>query len=189
MIALASEPVVSVICDEPEGSIERHVYPMALTPENIKTFWDKASQHRVLFTDEINGDFGRFCEVFIGQRDDGKPFSRGLFWRIDDFIGMYYMTEISLYDAIVHFTFFDGRYRGRAKLTKEMLSYGFNRYGFRRLSTEIPLYAPRFTFGFVNKLGFKSEGRKRKAVEYKGEWFDIALFGILREEVNGHEIS
>jgi RimJ/RimL family protein N-acetyltransferase len=182
MQVIATEPpVVSAICDEPEGSVERHVYPMRLTPENLRTFYEKASEFRTLFIDEVNGDFHKFAEMFIGNEGD-RVWATGLFWIVDDFVGIYYMTNIRQHDAEVHYTFFDRRHLGREELTKQMLKFVFKKFGFWRLTTEIPYYASKHTFNFVFRLGFKREGRRRKAVMYKDELFDTMLLGILREE-------
>lgn len=181
-------PVLTVECNEPKGVVTRNVYPMALTIDNLKTFWEKASKFRTLFTEEVNGDFKKFLELFISQ--DGELYRvHGLFWVVDDFVGVYYMTNITDIDAKVHYTFLDRRHTGREVMTRMMLKYAFDKYKFRRLSTEVPLYVGEAVFGFVNALGFKKEGRKRKCVLYKNEWFDVALFGLLKEEAEQWELD
>jgi RimJ/RimL family protein N-acetyltransferase len=179
-------PVVVAACDEPEGLIERHVYPMPLSIENLRTFWEKAQQFRTVFGDEVNGDFKKFLELFISQEGDSFR-AHGLFWVIDDFVGVYYMTHLTEVECQVHYTFFDRRHKGREELTRAMLRYAFNKFGFQRMSVEIPMYASRHTFGFTYALGFKKEGLKRNCVYYKGEWFSATCFGLLREAaLNGH---
>jgi RimJ/RimL family protein N-acetyltransferase len=166
--------------------VVREVRPLILTRANLLKFYEKAQKHRVLFSDDVNGDFKKFCEVFISQCTHGEIHGHGLLWVIDDFVGVYYITHITELDAQVHFTFFDGRFKGRTDLTREMLSYGFKKYGFARLSVEVGYYVPQPVFRFILDLGFKQEGRRRKAVMYKGELFDVACFGILREDLNGN---
>ena len=175
---------VQVVCHEPEGDITRRVKQMALTPQNLRTFWDKARQFETLFTAEINGDFRKFLEVFLRQLPDGSVESNGLFWLVDDFVGILYLTDIIAgVDAHAHFTFFDKRLRGREELVKQMLQFVFARYKFQRLTVEAALFASPSTFKFVERLGFKLEGRKRSARMYKGQWFDVNIYGILRHEV------
>ena len=176
-------PILSVECKEPKQTVTRNVYKMLFTPENIKTFWEKSSQHRTLFADEIDGNFKRFLEMFATMDDDGNIHGRGIAYVVDDFTGVFYMTNINRTEALVHFTFFDGRLKGREELTKEMLKYAFNHFGFLRLNAEVALFAKEFTFNFVERVGFIKEGRKRKAIMYKGELFDVALYGLLREEI------
>lgn len=173
---------IEALCEEPEGAVIRRVQPMLYTPENLQRLWEKARQHRVIFTEDVNGDFKRFMETFVSE-ENGELRAHGLFWVIDDFVGVYYMTHINEIEARVHYSFFDGRHRGRQELTKEMLRYAFKRFGFWRLNTEIPVSASRHTFSFARQIGFKEEGRKRAAAEYQGKRFDVILFGILREEI------
>lgn len=183
---IEAQPIVTALCHEPEGDIIRSVYPMPLSRGNIMDFWERAKNYRTLFNDEITGDFKRFCELFISQEEAGLK-AHGLIWRIDDLVGVYYMTHIYPFDAQVHFVFFDRRYKGRENITRRVLAWAFEHYGFRRLSAEIPMYSSQHTFGFAYRVGFRSEGRKRKAIHYKGDWFDVGLYGILREEIeNGH---
>lgn len=176
--------VLGAKCDEPEGEVIRHVRLMKMTRENLRTFWEKSKQHKTLFSQEIRDDFEKFVNVIFSQQGKDLELS-GLFWVVDNFVGVFYMTEIRVpFDAMTHYTFFDGRHRGRTNLVKQMLRYLFKTYKFRRLSTEVPLYAKQQTHNFVQKsLGFKHEGRKRKACLFDGEWFDVILYGILREEV------
>ncbi len=181
-------PVLSVKCEEPEGDIIREISPLEFTPAVLKEFWEKARVYRTLFNQEIRNNYDRFLPLILRRgltEDSIEP--TGLFWRVDpDFVGVFYMTNIiAEQDALAHYTFFDGRHRGRVDLCKEMLNYVFDRYNLRRLTVEIPLYATEKTHNFVSKsLSFKNEGRKRKAILFDDEWFDVIVYGILREEVN-----
>lgn len=176
-------PVLSYVCREGNREYLRRVYPLDLTIENLGKFWDKARNFRTLFTDDIDGDFKKFCEVFLSSTEDySKIWANGLLWVIDDFVGIYYMTHITSGDAKVHFTFFDGKLQGREELTMEMLKYVFVRYNFRRLTCEIPRYASHHVSAFVERIGFVREGGRRKAALYKGDWYDVKCYGILAEE-------
>jgi len=180
---IPNKPIISVTCDEPEGEIERSVYPMLMTQANLTSFWNKAKEFKSLFWVDIQ-DQKDFMSVLFRATPDNTVETRGLFWVIDDFVGVFYLTDIRpMMDAKVHYSFFDRRQKGRSELVKEMLSYAFNRYKFRRLSAEIPMHASRAVFNFAESVGFRAEGRKRKAVQYKDDWFDVKMFGILSEEV------
>ncbi len=183
LTAIDHEPILRAVCQEPEGNIERAVRFMPLSIGNLRTLWERARQFDTLFGNEINNDFAKFIDVVMRQGPDGiEP--TGLFWIVDDFVGMFYLTHIIPEEqADVHYSFFDRRHRGRLHLVKEMLKYGFKRYGFVRLNVWIPVYATKQAFEFVSQLGFKDEGKKRKGAYYKGKWFDVVLFGLLREEV------
>ena len=180
---LSDDVVVTELCCEPGGDFIRSVRPMQLTQENLRTFWEKSRQFPTIFTKEVNDDFKKFCELFLSITDSGRLRAHGLFWVIDDFVGVYYMTNINDIDAQVHYTFFDRRHKGREQLTRSMLRHVFETFGFRRLTVEVPMYVQKHTFGFVTALGFKREGRRRKCAFFKDDWFDATIFGILRSEL------
>lgn len=180
---LNSNPVVSAYCEEPEGGITRHVYPMPFTPPNLRRLWDETRKFKYIFTSDIRQDFNKFCELIV-EEENGKLMPRGLYWVVDDFVGVFCMTRIDPgVDADVHFSFFDRRQKGRKELVHAMLKYVFEKYQFRRLTAEIPYFASWSTRVFTESIGFKKEGRKRKAVWFNDDWFDIGVYGILREEV------
>src|SRR3990167_38562 len=180
------EPVVTAVCEEKHETVERHVYPMTLSVENLREVWERSKEHATLFSQEVRQDFAKFISLFVREGKDGLE-ATGLFWVIDDFIGVYYLTEIMDHDALMHYSFFDGSFKGRVDLTKEMIQYVFKRFGFVRLTGICPVRAVP-ALAFAKKLGLSEEGRKRKAVMYKGEWNDVIMFGILREEaLDGRE--
>ena len=121
----------------------------------------------------------------MSEELDGSVIPNGLFWVIDDFVGVFYINEIDVMnrEAHVHYTFFDRRTNGRIKLVKEMMKYVFLKYNFQRLNAPIPLYTSPITRKFCLDLGFYYEGKKRDAAFYKGQWFSVNLYGILRKEV------
>jgi len=182
--SILDEPVVvSSICDEPEGTVVRHVRFMPLHMENLRMFWEKSRNFRTIFTQEINADFKKFLNLFLFQEHDGTIGVRGLFWVIDDFVGVYYMTHIvPEQDAQVHYSFFDRRHKGRIWITQDLLKHAFEEYHFRRLSIELPFYVTGSSRLFVERLGFVKEGRKRKCSKFDEQWFDANLYGMLYEE-------
>lgn len=181
---LNTSPVVSVVCDEPRGSVIRHVYFMELSRENLMTLWEKSRKFPTLFSNEIvSKNFNEFLNLFLNfVGDDITP--NGLFYVVDDFVGVYYMTNIDPgVDAMVHYSFFDQRHRGRVGLTREMIRFCFEEYGFERLTAELPTYVTHHTNDFITQVGFKFEGQRRRCIKFKGEWYNKKLYGILRSEV------
>ena len=177
--------IIQVECEEPKvGKVVHTIKPMVFSIENLKTFWMKSREFKTLFTEEVGQDFKKFLELFLTEHSDGTVESRGLFWVVDDFMGVFYMTEIiPEVDAVVHYTFFDKRQKGRVELVRQMLKYGFEKYKFRRLTVEVALYASVATMKFVEEVGFKKEGRLRNKIRYADRWFDLNVYGILREEI------
>lgn len=182
------KPILSVTCNEKRGEVVRNIFAMSeegMDIATIKQFWDKARPFKTLFNKEIQDDFEKFLSMFVSQDASGAAVINGLFWKVDeDMTGMYYMTDIVVgYDATVHFVFFDRILNGRKEMTMTMLRYLFDKYQFRRLSVEIPKYVIDGPKTFVKCLGFKPEGRKRKAAFYNGEWYDTSIYGVLPEEI------
>jgi RimJ/RimL family protein N-acetyltransferase len=154
---------------------------MPLTIDNLKAFWEQARKFRYLFDKHVNGDFKKFCELFLYEGPNNELQSRGLFWRVDDLVGVFYMDHIKpAVSAEVHYSFFDQRSDGRQKLARDMLRYVFAKYNFKRLYAEIPLYSRPATFVFAESIGFRRVGRLRKATFHNEEWFDVAVFDILK---------
>lgn len=189
--------MITVDCKEKGKIVSHSVELLSMTIDNLKLFWERSKVYPTLFGIKATQDFGEFCSIFLHYDSSGKCEGNGLVWVVDDFKGVFYMTDICVpEDATVHFSFFDGRINGRVPLVKEMLKHVFDKYDFRRLSAIVPMYAvikgyenstknplECGIFKFVQDCGFKIEGRKRKCALYKDDYFDAILFGILREEV------
>lgn len=177
------EPILRVTCAEKRGSIERSVYPVQLTLDNLKIMWREFSKFRTILGHEVHGDFWKFISLFVTLKEGQEAESRGLYWRVDDFVGMFYITDFSAgEDAFLHYTFFDRVMKGRQDLIVRMLDYIFTRYEFHRVSVEIPLYASPYTFVAAENLGFMKEGRKRQSRMFDGKLFDVNYYGMLRSE-------
>ena len=173
---------LSVVCNEPEGPIERHVTPIIFTEDNVKKFYEKASKFPVLFGKPLNS-LEDFLPRFFTYDSQGIPHLKGPIWQVDDFVGVFYLTDLYVHEATAHFVFFDGRFKGRHQLVKQMIKEVMKESSFVRLNVEIPLYAGKAVFKFVSDIGFTLEGRKRANAFYKGKWFGSNLYGLLRSEV------
>lgn len=187
------KPILSVLCKEPEGEIIRNVYELNFTMATIDKLTEQILKFPTLYGKEIKNKKDVLSMFFNVNGEEITP--KGIFYSVDDMVGLFYITDFcyDFSDALVHYTFFDRRHNGRVPLVRSMLKYVFERYNFQRLSVELPLYMTgqsiqlqkRGVITFIQKVGFSHEGRKRKAAFYKGEWFDMNLYGILRGEING----
>lgn len=173
---------MQVICHEPEGEITRNIWQFSFTKENTLRLYEKASAFPVLFGRPLT-DITDMVNFFVTRNmsDDLEP--QGLIWIVDDFVGMFYLNNISDIEADVHYSFFDRRHKGRVPLVREMLKIVFNTYGFERLNAYVPAQAGAGVRLFVETCGFQREGRKRRASWWKGKWFDVYLYGILPEDL------
>ena len=178
-----SEVILKVMCKEPEGNIERSVMFAPLTPTRIKRYYEKLSQFPTLFNRQVV-DLDGFLSSFVSQDGDSIK-ANGIIWEVDD-VGLLFITDIYPgYQATGHFTFWDRRFKGREELLRQALRYAFNEFGFQRIITEVPLYT-QATLSAVERIGFIKEGRLRKAAWYHGEWWDVNLYSVLKEEMQGN---
>lgn len=185
MPKLLGDSILSVACEEPEGTITRNVYPLRMCQESVAILYQKFRPFRTIIGREFTGSLEEFATLFLKQEKDDSISANGIFWVVDDFVGVFYLTDIRAgEDAIVHYSFFDRRHKGRVELIRSMLKYIFETFGFQRVTASIPLYAKESTQVFTEKhLGFTKEGRLRKAVKFDNKWFDVNLYGMLREEI------
>lgn len=177
------EPIFKAVCNEKDGSVERSVYPFVHSRESIQKFYEKSKDLKTIFSKEFFGDFEKFCNTFFTRDSNGKITPQGLFWLVDDYVGMFYITDIyPEIDAQCHYLFFDKKHYGREDLAKQMLKYLFDTFKFHRLSIELPNYASDTTRRFIQNIGFHYEGKKVKSAILNGVWYDSNLYGLLRDE-------
>lgn len=176
------EAILEVECTERDGTYVRAVRPARLSVEKLRYYYEKLKDFDTIFNDFVANNFQAFISQFVVDGGDGNIAATGLIWEVDD-VGIFRVTDIiPMHQAKVHPNFWDGRFRGREDLCREMCKYLFERYKFHRLVAEVPLYS-KATALFAKRVGFEGEGRMREATLYKGEWFDMWLFSLLRHEV------
>lgn len=178
----SGDTVLEIECEERDGTVVRAVKFVPLTIERLRFYYDNLKEFDVLFNEHVRNDFKSWISQFLSQDESGNVTSNGLIWQVDD-VGIFYLTDIRPgYEALAHFNFWDQKFNGRRELCREMLKYIFTRFGFHRIVTEVAMYATK-SLSAVEWIGFTKEGRKREAVKYKGEWWDVALYSILEDEV------
>lgn len=184
LVEINDNCIITQMCREPEGDSERSIRLMPLSVGNLERFWKLAGQYRTLFNKEIKGDFKKFINVFLYEDVKKQVQTRGLFWVLDDFAGVYYITNIVPgVDALCHVNMLDGRFKGREEITKRLLLHAFEKYGFHRLTVQVPVYIKPNVIRFIRNLGFVSEGRLRGLVYYHDKWFDVFSFSIFKDEI------
>lgn len=175
---------MQVTCTEPDGEVVHTVWPFSFTRENTLRLYEVASKFPVLFGRPLDG-LEDMLKFFITQNLSGDAEPQGLIWIVDDFKGMFYLNNLSDIEADVHYSFFDRRHKGREVLVQSMLRKVFDEFNFVRLNAYVPAQAGLGVRLFVERCGFRMEGRKRKASWWKSRWFDVYLYGILPEDLDG----
>jgi hypothetical protein len=179
-----------VNCKEPKGDVERSIYPFVFSEENVRKFWNQAKKYPQIFGKDTIGDIEDFLNMFFYLDGEGLWQTNNLFYVVDDFVGMLSLTNIyHPTDALMHFTFYDGRLRGRENLVKEIIKYVMSTYEFNRLSAEIPAYVSKSTLKFLSDhVGLVLEGKKRLA-QYgpQGNLVDVLLYGVTKQDIEEWE--
>jgi len=175
------DPVLSIVCTEPEGTTLRHVRPVNLTTEKLRDYHEKLSEFDIAFNDHVPNTPEGFASMFISVNADFTVSAKGLLFEVDD-VGILYITQIVPgYSALAHFAFWDRRLRGREELCRKMLEFAFRTYDFQRIETRVALYAVP-AMAATERIGFIKEGRAREAVRRNGTWYDVNLYSMLRRE-------
>jgi len=173
--------ILDVRCSERDGEVVRTVRLPQLTPRKMQYYWSRLKEFDHIFSDHTK-TFEDFVNIFLYEKN-GTFAASGIIWEVDD-VGILFLTNIQPgFAALGHFTFWDRKLCGREELMREMLRYLFARFKFHRIYSEHGLYAANSISPFLKRIGFKKEGRKREAVLYKGDWFDVNQFSILEHEV------
>lgn len=178
------EELFTCICEEPRQTVTRVVRQFAFTEDNLKALYAQVSKFRTFMGKDIN-NIQDMLDIFLTQ--DLIP--RGLCLVVDDFVGIFWLTDINgLFDASVHYTFFDRRQRGREKLCRAAIKYCFDTFKFHRLSTAVPEYEIKVA-RYVANLGFTYTGRFRKNRVIQDRLYDTLLYDVLRTEANEWDLE
>jgi RimJ/RimL family protein N-acetyltransferase len=98
--------------------------------------------------------------------------------------GLLFLTNIKEnLHAEVHVAFWDCKLSGKESILKDCLRWAFFQYNLNRIEAFIPEYSRSLHRFMEKKLGFVYEGRMRKRMLYKGQFTDVKIYSILREEV------
>jgi RimJ/RimL family protein N-acetyltransferase len=74
---------------------------------------------------------------------------------------------------------------GKGKeILHKAIDFAFNELNLERITAEVYEYNER-SIKILEKFGFKLEGRIRKGKFHKGNYYDILIYGLLREERAG----
>jgi RimJ/RimL family protein N-acetyltransferase len=118
--------------------------------------------------------------INIMEHQDGWVVANG-----DEIIGCISFSDYKPdLDVIAH-CFMHSDWHGRwitEEILKTYFGYAFNELNVRRVSTFSIVGRTDKAAMFIMSLGFRMEGVVRKVALYGGEYHDVAIFGMLREE-------
>ena len=145
-----------------------------LSAEKIKYLWNKLKVYDKVFEKGRIGDFDAFRNMLCREDTLVLEMDGGLVILDNIIDGL---------RASCHAYFWENKIHALRPLMKDLILYGFFQFDLKRMECRVPFYA-RSVMRFLEKLGFKQEGRLRNAWEGKdGVLIDVLVYGILKEEV------
>lgn len=166
---------------------------------------DGCVQHRPWFSDAVWAA-GEEARRRAASDYLAETFLKGILWEVwrdSQIVGIFQVTDIRPgLDAQCHFIFFDRSLVNKRQLCRRMMAQTFEdeRLTLHALRVDLPLYAAKLS-GFLRKaLGFryeaerrlqskdlplelaKSVSRRHEAVKYNGQWQDVLLFSVTKDE-------
>jgi RimJ/RimL family protein N-acetyltransferase len=150
-------------------------HPLILTHEKIDSLWEKFQRFPIAFDDFTKGNKNEFIKMLLAPDS--------VFYEVGDEIGITAAVSIRIgLDAIIHVIMFDRRLRGRERIFLEMIADVMIRARLRRVTAAIP--EDRHTARkLAERTGFTHEGTLRKATIRDGQYLDVGIYGLLREEL------
>lgn len=157
------------------------IVPEQMAKERIQWLWDKLRTQDYAFDDVT--------------RNDPRWFLAGLFmpgtehFMIGD-KGYAMAAGIALkQNCLLHFTLWDSMTGTELFAAgREFVSFMLNKYQLNRVTAVIPAHNKQVVRLAV-LLGFRFEGELRQCLLYKGEYYNVALYGLLRDEFERREVT
>ena len=98
-------------------------------------------------------------------------------------VGLIYFTDIAVgHQAVGHIMFWDKKLRGREDVALASIEMVMRDFHLVRVASIIPSWN-KAALKFSEKIGMTLEGVARKATISRGEYRDLHLYSILREEM------
>jgi RimJ/RimL family protein N-acetyltransferase len=166
------------------------IYLGTLEKEHCKKLWDDFEYDFISRTEQLNiGQSIEKVEEWFEQikKEQGNSHIRlGIFLNNGTIIGDIALQDIDKNNRScsigMGMSKLEYRNKGYGKeAVKLILEYGFNNYGLERITastSEVNIPAQKS----LEKLGFKLEGKERKAIYFAGKKYDRYIYGILYEE-------
>ncbi len=157
-----------------EKDFEKLSSLLEATAYRFEGFWDRLEPDHMLLS--------KWRENGFWQEKNGLML---IIDKKENIVGALTFQKSELYHALdIKYIIFDEEDRGKGYM-KEALSlfaaYLFSTKEFNRLQLAIPDYH-RASIAVAQKCGFKFEGISRGAFFSKGQYIDMCIYSVLREE-------
>jgi len=153
--------------------LEERLSYRLLAPELVKKTFEKVKQHLpdALRTPEA------FAALYMARGS--------MFFEIGDFEGVFWLVNVALgHKAVGHIVLWAEKWKGKYQLAKEVIHEIFRLLNLQRLEAFIPTLNEK-ACKYAEKLGFTLEGVLRRFDRYDERYVDIAVYSLLKEELDG----
>lgn len=128
----------------------------------------------------------RWYENYLNNRNNSIRCAIYMKEEQDDILGLVSLTNINRINQSADFHIMIGEQNNRQKgigffATKEILRHAFKDMNLYRIELTV-LESNIRAINLYEKIGFKREGVKRKSVYKNGEFVDMVIMGMLKDE-------
>lgn len=149
---------------------------MTLTTEKALSVWNKLQEYTSRFGEDDFRNLNMFLERFYAK--DSQIFELPF--------GIVFLEHILPgHRAEVHVSFWDHKLSEHTELLRDCLLWAFLTFDLHRIETFVDAKAKAVRRFLEKRMGFTHEGVMRERLKLHGEYIDVHVFGILREEVLG----
>lgn len=149
--------------------------PLVLTEQKVVDLWNQIRAFPMVFDDFSRDRYDLFVAKLFNPANVFVDIGPGLGLAA----GVACTPRL---DTVLHLVMFDRRLRGREPVFHEIMQFFFERLQLRRMTAMIADDC-RTALRLVERLGFKHEGVMRQAMLKEGQYVDVYVYGILREEL------
>jgi RimJ/RimL family protein N-acetyltransferase len=154
---------------------------VSFTPKTLMFLWEQMRRFPQLFDDRFKDRYDLFTArmmaptTIVASYKDGpdKPAS-----------GILYFTELlPRGSAVFHLFFWDKTVRGREQAILDFWKWGFTTFDLHKIIIMLPQFV-KYLRRLLWSHGVIMEGKLREDFLHNGKWYDVYVFGVLREEVD-----
>jgi hypothetical protein len=159
----------------------KRIDPNTWDPQRLLWLWNRVQSQDYAFDDTTKGNHEIFLSQIFSPNTEAYEYGD---------VGFLLITGITpLVSALIHFVSWEDIEPAEILAVKrEMLTHLFNDYKLARVTGVIPSFNKQ-AIRLATITGFRYEGELRKAFLRNGTYYNLQLYGILREEFMRREVQ
>lgn len=148
------------------------------TGDDANRLWERVRRQTICF-DDFTRDNGY---VFAARL--ASPTTAAFLYKDSGLITVEQI--IPRMSGVIHFFYWDPNLREAdlVEIGRDVCRYAFGTYELHRLTAAPPSFN-KLAQRIASRIGFRYEGAMREAYLYKGQFHDLLLYGLLRDDFAG----